>query len=118
MSFLILLTSLRDLATYTVFYLNQDYISQNSCINRYKPELMCHGKCVLKDSLIENYEKEDKKPPSPPKEERTVFYLPIKTNTSAILTSYHLNKGLIAYKLPIYAFEYLKKVFHPPIISF
>lgn len=114
MSFLILLTSSRDVVTYVSFYLNQDFISQNLCVNRYKPELMCYGKCVLNDSLAENHEKEDDKMPIPQQEKRSVFILPsIEINPKAH-SFLNFKKDLIAYRSTFYAFEYLEEVFHPP----
>jgi hypothetical protein len=114
MSFLVLLTSLRDLVTYVSFYLNQDYISQNLCVNKNKPALMCHGECVLTDSLIKNHEKKDNKTPISQQEERTIFILPTIVNILNLLSSLTLKKDSIAYKTDFYAFEYLEEVFHPP----
>ncbi|MDX1943707.1 MAG: hypothetical protein SFU99_24280 [Saprospiraceae bacterium] len=33
------------------FGINQAYIAENWCVNRYKPELTCSGKCVLVKNL-------------------------------------------------------------------
>ncbi len=33
------------------FYINQDTIAQTLCINRYRPELLCCGKCQLTKRL-------------------------------------------------------------------
>lgn len=114
MSFLILLTSSRDVVTYVSFYLNQDFISQNLCENRYKPEVMCHGKCVLNDSIAENHEKENNKTPIPQQEERSVFILPSIEITPKVHSFQNFKKDLIAYRTKFYAFEYLQEVFHPP----
>lgn len=52
--FLLLLTSVRILVVpvvYLDFELNKEYIIQNLCENRFKPELQCNGKCYLAKQL-------------------------------------------------------------------
>ncbi len=39
---------------YAEFYLNQEYIAENLCENKEKPELQCNGKCQLMKSLQED----------------------------------------------------------------
>lgn len=114
MFFLILLTSLRDVVTYASFYINQDFISQNLCENRYKPELMCYGKCVLNDSIAENHEKEDNKRPISQQTDRSVFILPSIEMVPKSHFFPNLKKDLIVYHSIFYAFEYLGDIFHPP----
>jgi hypothetical protein len=117
MSFLILLTSLRELTTYVIFRLNQDYISRNLCKNRFKPELMCYGKCVLSNSLAEQHKQEKDKKSIPQQEEPSVFVLP---NVEIIIKPHfflNLKKDSISYySVNFYAFECLDDVFRPPPI--
>lgn len=40
------------------FYLNQDYISKNLCINRFEAIPICKGSCVLEKKLADNEKKE------------------------------------------------------------
>jgi hypothetical protein len=52
--FLLLLTSVRILVVpvvYLDFELNKEYIIQNLCENRFKPELNCNGQCYLAKQL-------------------------------------------------------------------
>ena len=52
--FLLLLTSVRILVVpvvYLDFELNKEYIIQNLCENRFKPDLNCNGKCYLVKQL-------------------------------------------------------------------
>ncbi|MBK9284385.1 MAG: hypothetical protein IPM51_08695 [Sphingobacteriaceae bacterium] len=47
------------------FYLNQEYIANNLCENREKPELGCEGKCCLAEELEEDVtSKEEQKAPN------------------------------------------------------
>lgn len=116
MSLMMLLMSLRDLATYADFYLNQQYIAQNFCINMNKPELMCNGKCYLKETLSDNHETEDTKAPILTQQERTIFVLPTLLHIQISQRIPIVNQVVIAYTLECYDFEYLTKVFHPPSI--
>jgi len=44
------------------FYINQDYIAKNLCVNRDKPMMHCNGKCHLKKKLNEEDKKEHESP--------------------------------------------------------
>lgn len=44
------------------FYLNQDYIAKNFCINRAAPEMHCNGKCQLARKIKEEEKKEKDNP--------------------------------------------------------
>jgi hypothetical protein len=56
------------------YYLNQDFVAKNLCINRDKPQLQCNGKCHLKKQLSEE-ERRDKESPERRAENRTeTFY--------------------------------------------
>ena len=41
------------------FALNQDWVIENLCVNRDRPELHCDGHCVLSDRMHEEQERED-----------------------------------------------------------
>lgn len=63
--FLLILTILQNTRSRWIvlyFYAKRDYISQNFCINRFKPVTMCYGKCYLKKQLKETEKKEQKLP--------------------------------------------------------
>lgn len=56
---LILTISFKDLVDYTLFQINQDYITANLCVNRTQPKVMCSGKCYFKAVIEENHNPED-----------------------------------------------------------
>jgi hypothetical protein len=41
----------RDAVVYGVFKIQQDFISENQCVNRNKPITQCNGSCVLVERL-------------------------------------------------------------------
>ena len=54
MIFVLILVLSRDTITFFAFKLNQDFIANELCINKEKPELNCHGKCHLNNELKKN----------------------------------------------------------------
>jgi len=42
----------------TSFYINQEYIAKNVCVNRFDAIPVCNGKCYLSKELKENQKKE------------------------------------------------------------
>ena len=59
-----LFTTVNKVWIFVDFKLNQDYIAQELCENKEKPELSCHGKCHLVKELKAEEEKENKDVPS------------------------------------------------------
>jgi len=45
------LISFQQLTVMAFYVLNQDFITENFCINKDKPEMQCKGKCHMKDAL-------------------------------------------------------------------
>lgn len=43
--------SLHQATLLGVYLLNQDFITENFCVNKDKPEMSCNGKCHLKDMV-------------------------------------------------------------------
>lgn len=52
-----LLHSASRMIVYFNYWLNQDFIAQNLCENREKPQLECNGKCHLKKELDKDDER-------------------------------------------------------------
>jgi len=49
----ILAQTWRDSAMFTYYYFQQEYITEQYCVNILRPELMCNGKCYLNDVLLD-----------------------------------------------------------------
>lgn len=67
-AFGILLQAASLLAIFIGFSLNQKYISQNLCENRYKPKMHCHGHCHLMKQL-KKQQNDEKEAPSSQKQD-------------------------------------------------
>ncbi len=51
---LILAVSAKDLLMWSSYKINQAFIEKTICINRDRPEVMCHGKCYLTKKIVED----------------------------------------------------------------
>ncbi len=56
---LILSISLKDLAIYALFKANQEYLTENNCINRFSPEELCFATCVLTTTMQDSQEQKE-----------------------------------------------------------
>ncbi|MBU2919885.1 hypothetical protein KO504_00900 [Winogradskyella psychrotolerans] len=98
---------------YAAFY---DYIKNELCVNKDKPELACNGKCHLKKELAKasDSEKSNDKNHSSSTEHQVVFFqdifddnLVIAVNTEHLKIESSYNK--------IYKFDFMNFIFHPPL---
>lgn len=72
--FAIFLQAGRDALAGLWYLVNQEAITEQHCINKYEPELMCQGKCYLQEVLEEQHQPEEQNPIKiPPSEERLPF---------------------------------------------
>ncbi|QHC86204.1 hypothetical protein AS589_16110 [Empedobacter brevis] len=100
---------------YVVFY---DYIKNELCVNRDKPELECNGKCHLKKELAKasdtSENSQDKKHFSV--ETSIAFYQEIQENLG-FKPLFYLHKSKITsnYNLSYYHLE-TNSIFRPPIV--
>ena len=51
--------SFQQATVFGVYLLNKDYITDQFCINKDKPELKCNGKCHLQDTVAQQTEQEE-----------------------------------------------------------
>ncbi|WP_143087601.1 hypothetical protein [Chitinophaga sp. YR627] len=96
------------------FYLNQEYIAQNLCVNKDKPQLHCNGRCHLKKQLNEE-EKRDQNNPERRTDNRSEifydasFYVADLTPAYTTLHTHYNNPACIG--TPV---DQAFTIFHPP----
>lgn len=94
------------------FYINQDYIAKNLCINRFDTVPICNGKCYL-DNKLKASEKEDKKFP-------TIIYKEVQLFLQdPIQFSFIMIRLLFKKKFPVLYIgsqnsEFIFSIYHPP----
>lgn len=95
------------------FYINQDYIAKNLCINRFEKIPVCYGKCFLTKQLKENDKKEQKIPNVKEKEIQLYFY---SQEATAVVqkTIFEDSKVATIKKDSTLKNTFLYSIFHPP----
>lgn len=96
------------------FYLNQDFIAKNLCINRDKPQMQCNGKCHLKKQLTAEERKEQENPERRTDNKSEIFYANADlinniTPTVSTVSIHYYNPASIG--TPI---DRVSTIFHPP----
>ena len=95
------------------FYINQDYIAKNLCVNRFDKIPVCYGKCFLAKKLNENDKQEQKIPNVKEKEIQLYFYHqePVAFNQKSTVENV---KAIIFKKDCNIKNNFLYSIFHPP----
>lgn len=121
MAMLILVKTTVMVATLIQFQANRTYYAEVLCVNKNRPELACHGKCVLMKRLRAEMEVDQKKDSNKmltimERVLESVVYIPTSTEITKIeICQGHLNNpwNFIDFVASVYA----KGVFHPPSFS-
>lgn len=105
----------RDALTGLWYLANQKAITEQYCVNKAEPLLMCQGKCYLQNVLEEQHQPSDEHPfKLPASEERINFVLPLTYSKKQFcLSLLSLKSSNFYYRLPknrLAAFD----LFHPP----
>nr|WP_315139789.1 hypothetical protein [uncultured Flavobacterium sp.] len=98
------------------FYVNQDYIAQNLCINRFDKIPLCNGKCYLNTKLSKNESKEEKIPNI--KEKETLLYFAFqKTIAFTITITLEIRQKIVDLNVSKIRAPYLFAVLQPPKLA-
>ncbi|WLD24748.1 hypothetical protein NU10_05005 [Flavobacterium dauae] len=95
---------------YVVFY---DYIKNELCVNKDKPELKCNGKCHLMKEMANASKNENSDKKHFSVESTVVFYQDICTDFSLFSAKEYVAKKLFLYHAT-YHFNFSSFIFHPP----
>lgn len=101
------------------YVVNYEYIANELCVNKDKPELKCNGKCHLKKELAKVSEEE--KPQSQDKKNQTseieVLYLYYVADYNFSPTFCFSQNNINFYYLNLYKGVCTNSTFHPPVLS-
>ncbi|WP_236979508.1 hypothetical protein [Membranihabitans maritimus] len=109
--FTISLVSFKDVTTYVLFKVNQDYIAENLCVYKITPEMLCYGSCFLEDALEKNAEDRQELPNSQ-LEDRQINL--IDNDYQPFVKNYTLVRDDNFQYADQYTFLYSDNLFHPP----
>jgi len=96
------------------FYINQEYVARNLCVNKDKPQLHCNGQCHLKKQLNEEDKRDNNNPERRADNKHEIFYdasfsIADITPAYTTLSITHNNPDRIG--TPI---DQSRTIFHPP----
>lgn len=94
------------------FYINQDYIAKNVCINRFDAVPICNGKCYLENKLKEN-DKQDQKFPTVTYKEVQLF-LQTPAQFSFTVIGFIFKKKYPMLQIGNQNSNYVFSIYHPP----
>jgi len=96
------------------FYANQKYIAANFCINKYKPEMKCCGKCQLTKKLKQEENTERHYPARKFENKEEVI------SSKSFFSTIKINSKIIKKLYPLYQENFFSPnsytFFHPPSI--
>lgn len=96
------------------FYINQEYVARNLCVNKDKPQLQCNGQCHLEKQLDEEEKREQNNPERRTDNKNEIVYdgsscITVITPAYTTLSVTHNNPDCIG--TPI---DQSQTIFHPP----
>ena len=99
---------------YAAFY---DYIKNELCVNKDKPQMACNGKCHLKKELAKasDSDKSNDKKHSSSSEQQVVFFQPVFENNIVFIANQQGSEIEPTYN-KIYKFDFMNFIFHPPLV--
>ncbi|MBI1228295.1 MAG: hypothetical protein GC192_23880 [Bacteroidetes bacterium] len=111
---LIAALSAKDLLMWASFKLNQDFIANVLCENRFNAEVMCNGKCYFTKKIKEGNEENNTKTPFHKATEQRevadiqdIFFLNLKPNVEAYILAYFAEPTFTSQSI-------LDDIFQPP----
>lgn len=99
------------------FYLNQDYIAKNWCVNRDKPAMRCNGKCHLGKQLREEDRKDQENPERKADHRSEIFDACFGVQELRQPLPVGVPRNYLFYFLPGRLIDRPTTVFRPPITS-
>lgn len=111
---MILLQTFNKLEIVLAFKINQDFITENYCVNKDKPQMHCEGKCVLAKKLKQAEQNEEKQRMEHQEKANVLFFC--KMNRLEIDQSRLLEQAVIinACYLQFKPSGFVSDIFKPP----
>ena len=114
--FLFISIGCRDVFNILYFYGNQDFIVENFCVNRDKPETLCSGRCYLSKKL-DKTPRENNLPVNRLFDHFKIKLLPTQIALEQISTIEVFKQPNWMFKPNRYSSDYLPNCFQPPEIN-
>ena len=92
----------------------RDYIADNLCINRFEPELMCGGQCVIDELTIAVAEESQQKTTAIQPDQQSTVTLDLPETLSFKLQAPSKTLPAASFFCKYYAFQFSPAIFRPP----
>ncbi|HVX28570.1 MAG TPA: hypothetical protein VHB70_19630 [Parafilimonas sp.] len=112
--FIILVQTFSSFVDDAAYSLNKNYITENFCVNKIRPQLHCNGHCYLEKQIQK--QEDSNKHPNDTRHERfevTAYELP-QENTLSF--SYNVNNVYYNRNINTSLAGYSSSIFHPPLV--
>ena len=83
---------MREFMAFGFFVCNRQAIESAACVNKFKPQKKCHGKCYLKKKLQEQDEKKGSPVQDIQDPKTAVFFNPVSVLTELPIVAYFKNQ--------------------------
>ncbi|MDN3706358.1 hypothetical protein QW060_04370 [Myroides ceti] len=115
LSLFMLFKPILPVAEYVVLY---DYIRNELCVNKDRPELKCNGKCHLKKEMAKASDSENSKEKHrfSSAENQIAVYHQIMYYPNPIFFLQELSKKILFGYNSIYTFSFSELIFRPPVV--
>ena len=97
-----------------IYQVNKDYIIENYCINKEKPEMKCNGKCHMKKMLSKTKESEQESFPAGTINFKSVSYILPQINKEVLFKNKPSISSNTKYRELLRNTHYFIDIFHPP----
>jgi hypothetical protein len=113
--FAVFIANFSTALVYVGFKLNQKYIAENLCVNRFKPSLHCNGKCYFMRK-IKQAEESEKKQASRGSSSRVEVSFFQEHFRISFIEPQIIDKASVSIQIGDYKFSspYLDTIFRPP----
>jgi len=114
LSILILFLSVRNLAVYSYFKINQSEIADKWCVNKFDASVMCYGQCYLQSIIIQVNEEGNGNYTLTDIENLLKFNYLQNQDVAFQISPLNIKKQMLAFSNPYFSSSFYKDVFHPP----
>ncbi len=112
---ILLIIAMRPALPLMNFVVNYDYIAQNLCENRDRPELSCHGKCYLAKEIAKT-EKQQSTDNSVKISSLDIFIVKDIMDATMILLPENPDQVRFSSYRNDYHSDFNADIFHPPLV--
>jgi len=107
---------MREVAVYSDYLINYDYIVETLCVNRDKPAMKCNGRCHLSKQLVKEKSNDDEKMPTQREFDTKVnLFFELQVHLPQFVEEQKTSKEVLYYKRHPICSDAYTRLLRPPI---